>query len=147
MQTHPERDDLDLFVELHDVGVVSCIRIRVRWQIVGLFLLLDVVDADLVRWAFLTEHDLLGEGDNELNGWRVDLAKRLGNRVVILTGHLVIHEELQDERVLLLENVDADYESTLIIRKFQRDCLVLLAISLSSGPKLTKFSWVTQCIA
>ena len=84
MQTHPERHNLDLFIELHDVGVVSCIRIRVRWQIVGLFLLLDVVDADLVRWAFLTEHDLLGEGDNELNGWRVDLAKRLGNRIVII---------------------------------------------------------------
>ena len=66
MQTHPERHDLDLFVELHDVGVVSCIRIRVRWQIEGLLLLLDVVDADLVRWTFLTEHDLPGEGDDEL---------------------------------------------------------------------------------
>ena len=115
MQTHPERHNLDLFVELHDVWFVSCIRIRVRWQIIGLLLLLDMIDADLVRWAFLTEHYLLWEGDHEFNGWRVDLAKRLGNWVVILSRHLVIHEELQDERVLLLKNVDADYESTLVI--------------------------------
>ena len=146
MQTHPERHDLDLFVELHHVSVITCIRIRVRWQKVGLFLLLDVVNADLVRRAFLTEHDLPGEGDDKLYRRRVDLAERLGNRVVVLFRHLVIHEELQYKCVLLLKYVNADNESALVVRKTQRDSLVFLAMTFRSGPEMTKFSRVPQCI-
>ena len=115
MQAHPKGDNLNFFVELHHVGIFGCVCIRVRWQVVNFILLSDMIDTFLVRWSLLTQHHLLGKGDDKLDGRRVDLAEGPGNWIVVLLRNCIIHEELEYESVLLLQHLDAHYESTLVI--------------------------------
>ena len=65
MEPEPERLNGYLLVELHNVRVLRGVGIRVRWQEQDLaILLLDVIDAHLMRWTLLGQHHLHREGDD-----------------------------------------------------------------------------------
>lgn len=91
VQAQPEWHDLYFFVKLHDIGVVWGVCIRVRWQVVQLFLLGDVIDANFMWWPFLAQHDLLGEGYSKFDGRWVDLAEGLSYWIVVFSRHSIIH--------------------------------------------------------
>ena len=146
MQASPEGDYLHFFVELHHVGIFGCVCIRVRWQVVNFILLGDMIDTLLMRWSLLTQHHLLGKGDDKLDGGRVDLAEGLGNWIVVLLRYCIIHEELEYESVLLFQHLDAHYKSTLVIRQLQQLHLTILRMLLSLGPDVTEFGWILTCI-
>lgn len=139
MQSKPEWVNLHLSLELHDVGFLCGICIRVRWQIEYFVTLFDMVDSDFLRRALLRQHDLIGERDYQIDSCRVDLTKRWSYGIVELFRNGIIHEEFEYEGIVNALSVNAKFLSILVIRLVYKLYQLLLWMLLWAKPKLSEF--------
>ena len=139
MQSKPEWVNLHLSLELHDIGFLCGICIRVRWQIEYFVTLLDMIDSDFLRRALLRQHDLVGERDYQIDSCRVDLTKWRSYGIVELFRNVIIHEKFKYEAIVNALCINAELLPVHVIRLVYKLYQLLLWMLLWAKPKLSEF--------
>ena len=101
-----------------------------------------MVNSNFIRRSLLRKHHLVRERDYELDCRRVDLAERLGYRIVLISRYSVIHEELKDERVMDAFGHQTDLKSISVISLPIIFHQLIVLMSLSIEPQIAEAPWL-----